>query len=134
MTSHEDDLDLLLSLQDRVPDTPPASPTPGSITITITCNSFLYAFSFLCSLLIIMSIIAGYLSDDDSLNQREKSDMSVFKNAVQDCLPYDPPKPPKPTNKPVTNDSQLEKFSGLRIRFHSLRFHFSYSLICLPVN
>ncbi|ESW09341.1 hypothetical protein PHAVU_009G119500 [Phaseolus vulgaris] len=100
MTSHEDDLDLLLSLQDRVPDTPPASPTPG------------------------------YLSDDDSLNQREKSDMSVFKNAVQDCLPYDPPKPPKPTNKPVTNDSQLEKFSGLRIRNQlltpaELKEHFS---------
>ncbi|KOM42360.1 hypothetical protein LR48_Vigan04g255800 [Vigna angularis] len=86
MASHEDDLDLLLSLQDRVPDTPPASPTPG------------------------------YLSDDESLNQRDKPDMSVFKNAVQDCLPYDPPKALKPTNKPVTNDSQLEKFSGLRIK------------------
>jgi len=127
MTSHEDDLDLLLSLQDRVPDTPPASPTPGIFSV-------LYAFSFLSSLLIIMSLIAGYLSDDESINQRDKPDMSVFKSAVQDCLPYDPPQAPKPTKKPVTNDSQPEKFSGLRIRFHSPHFHFSDSLLCPPVN
>ncbi|RDX74764.1 Protein MCM10-like protein, partial [Mucuna pruriens] len=100
MSSHEDDLDLLLSLQDRVPDTPPSSPT------------------------------AGYLSDDESSKQREKPDMSVFKNAVQDCLPYDPPKVSKPSNTPVTNDSQLDKFSGLRIRNQlltpaELREHFS---------
>ncbi|KAG2400903.1 uncharacterized protein HKW66_Vig0092430 [Vigna angularis] len=91
MASHEDDLDLLLSLQDRVPDTPPASPTPG--IITISTNFFLFFMHF-----------------------SDKPDMSVFKNAVQDCLPYDPPKALKPTNKPVTNDSQLEKFSGLRIK------------------
>ncbi|CAJ1972973.1 unnamed protein product [Sphenostylis stenocarpa] len=100
MTSHEDDLDLLLSLQDRVLETPPASPTPD------------------------------YLSDDELFNQRDKPDMSVFKTAVQDCLPYDPPKAPKPTNKHLTNDSQLEKFSGLRIRNQlltpaELKEHFS---------
>lgn len=100
MSSHEDDLDLLLSLQDRVVDTPPASPSPV------------------------------YLSDDESIKQREKPDMSVFKNAVQDCLPYNPPKMPKPTNKPDSNDSQVEKFSGLRIRNQlltpaELKEHFS---------
>ncbi|TKY75500.1 MCM10-like protein [Spatholobus suberectus] len=113
MSSHDDDLDLLLSLHDtdRVADTPPSpspspSPSPG-----------IYHSHF----------VSGYLSDDESPKQREKPDMSVFKNAVQDCLPYDPP---KPTNKPVTNDSQLEKFSGLRIRNQlltpaELREHFS---------
>ncbi|KAL2654357.1 hypothetical protein AAZV13_04G003400 [Glycine max] len=91
MTSHEEDLDLLLSLDERVAETPPSSPTISD-------------------------------DDDDELelpNQRErdKPDMSVFKSALQDCLPYDPP---KPTNKPVINvDSHLEKFSGLRIRFLS---------------
>ncbi|KAL2346040.1 hypothetical protein Fmac_000040 [Flemingia macrophylla] len=100
MCSHEEELDLLLSLHDRVADTPPASPS------------------------------AGYLSDDDSLIQREKPDMSVFKNAVQDCLPYVPPKLPKSTNKPDSNDSQLDKFSGLRIRNQlftpaELKEHFS---------
>lgn len=30
MSSHQEDLDLLLSLQDRVLETPPASPSPGS--------------------------------------------------------------------------------------------------------
>ncbi|XP_027357091.1 protein MCM10 homolog [Abrus precatorius] len=90
MSSHEDDLDLLLSLQERVLETPPASPSPAAV-------------------------IAGYLSDDGSPKPRENPDMSVFKNAVQDCLSY---QPPKPTTKPVpvTNDSQVDKFSGLRIR------------------
>ncbi|KAG5033608.1 hypothetical protein JHK87_008518 [Glycine soja] len=102
MTSHEEDLDLLLSLDERVAETPPSSPTISD-------------------------------DDDDELelpNQRErdKPDMSVFKSALQDCLPYDPP---KPTNKPVINvDSHLEKFSGLRIRNQlltpaELKEHFS---------
>ncbi|XP_061372405.1 uncharacterized protein LOC133314895 [Gastrolobium bilobum] len=88
---HQDDLDLLLSLHgDRVLETPPpASPSSPSTS-------------------------PGYLSDDDFPNQREKTDMSVFRNAVEDCLPYEPPKSKK---KPInTNDALLEKFSGLRIR------------------
>ncbi|GMI88070.1 minichromosome maintenance 10 [Hibiscus trionum] len=94
MTSHEDDLDLLLSLQDRVLETPPASPSnPHSHS-------------------------PGYLSDDGSSRQRGKSDLSVFKNFVEDCLDYEP----KPVERhakskpPASNDIQVEKFSGLRIR------------------
>ncbi|XP_057436687.1 uncharacterized protein LOC130729076 [Lotus japonicus] len=98
MSNHEDDLDLLLSLddqdQERVLETPPGSPSPG------------------------------YLTDSDSdgaPNQRDKNpDMSVFRNAVQDCLLSHSPEPkPKPKSKlPATHakDSDVEKFSGLRIR------------------
>lgn len=50
--------------------------------------------------------------------------MSVFKDAVQDCLLDQPPNPnpnpnpkPKPYNKSLGDDPQLDKFSGLRIRF-----------------
>ncbi|KAI4297764.1 hypothetical protein L6164_037632 [Bauhinia variegata] len=92
MSNHEDDLDLLLSLQDRVLETPPGSPSPHS---------------------------PGYLSDDGSPTKREKADMSVFKNAVQDCLDYVPKAKEKPVKvkRPVTsNDAEVEKFSGLRIR------------------
>ncbi|GMJ08129.1 minichromosome maintenance 10 [Hibiscus trionum] len=58
MTSHEDDLRLLLSLQESVLETPPASHPHYT----------------------------GYLSDDGSPRQRGKPDLSVFKNFVQDCL------------------------------------------------
>ncbi|XVF00876.1 hypothetical protein REPUB_Repub04eG0039600 [Reevesia pubescens] len=94
MTSHEDDLDLLLSLQDRVLETPPPSPSnPRSPS-------------------------PGYLSDDGSSRQRGKPDLSVFKNVVEDCLDYEPKPVEKPTkSKPKSsNDVEIEKFSGLRIR------------------
>ncbi|XP_025668358.1 uncharacterized protein [Arachis hypogaea] len=91
MSSEE--VDLLLSLQDqeKVLETPPASPG-----------------------------FAGYLSDDDR-HDGEKPDMSVFRDSVQDCLQYEPnpnPEPsPKPKSKPLlTIDAEVEKFSGLRIR------------------
>ncbi|XP_050881530.1 uncharacterized protein LOC127085026 isoform X6 [Lathyrus oleraceus] len=92
MSSNEDDLDLLLSLQDKVPETPPASPSP-----------------------------LDFDGDDDVVPQRERPDMSVFKDAVQDCLLDQPPNPnpnpkPKPYNKSLGDDPQLDKFSGLRIR------------------
>ncbi|XVE48860.1 hypothetical protein DITRI_Ditri01bG0035700 [Diplodiscus trichospermus] len=92
MTSHEDDLDLLLSLQDRVLETPPASPSH--------------------------SHSPGYLSDDGSPRQRGKPDLSVFKNVVEDCLDYEPkPVDRSAKSKPKSsNDLQVEKFSGLRIR------------------
>ncbi|EXB39306.1 Protein MCM10-like protein [Morus notabilis] len=91
MSNRQDDLDLLLSLQDRVLETPPASPR--------------------------------YCSDDDdespSRRRAEQADMSVFRDAVLDCLDYQPSaaeisaksKRTKPTNEPL-----VEKFSGLRIR------------------
>ncbi|OMO74513.1 Zinc finger, Mcm10/DnaG-type [Corchorus capsularis] len=94
MTSHEDDLDLLLSLQDRVLETPPASPSnPRSPS-------------------------RGYLSDDGSPRQRGKADLSVFKNVVKDCLDYEPKTIEKPAkSKPKSSrDIQVEKFSGLHIR------------------
>ncbi|XVF67928.1 hypothetical protein PTKIN_Ptkin10aG0161800 [Pterospermum kingtungense] len=94
MTSHEDDLDLLLSLQDRVLETPPASPS----------NPHSYS--------------PGYLSDDGSPRQRGKPDLSVFKNVVEDCLDYEPKPVERHSNsKPKSsNDVQVEKFSGLRVR------------------
>ncbi|XP_028765746.1 protein MCM10 homolog isoform X2 [Neltuma alba] len=100
MTKHQDDLDLdlLLSLQDRVLETPPTSPSLHS---------------------------PGYLSDDGSPTQRETVDMSVFRNAVQDCLEDETKayKKPEKLNRPVNKKSdhiEVEKFSGLRIRNQSV--------------
>ncbi|OWM80415.1 hypothetical protein CDL15_Pgr019695 [Punica granatum] len=99
MSQHsQEDLDLLLSLQDRVMETPPASPShshplsPGN----------------------------SYLSDDGTPKRtREQVDMSAFKNAVEDCLDYDPKSVKKESKSNRTNvnaDPEVEKFSGLRIR------------------
>ncbi|XP_050366041.1 uncharacterized protein LOC126784609 [Argentina anserina] len=90
----DDDLDLLLSLQDRVPETPPASPS--------------------------RSPDARYLSDEDELPRRKvPADMSVFRDAVQDCLDYDHKSAQKTVKLKQTsssNDSEVDKYSGLRIR------------------
>lgn len=95
MSSHQEDLSLLLSLQDKVLETPPGSPSnPRSSS-------------------------PGYLSDDGSLRQRGQVDMSAFRNIVQGCLDYEP-KPVDKITKPKlsskSNDPEVEKFSGLRIR------------------
>ncbi|KAA8535988.1 hypothetical protein F0562_028466 [Nyssa sinensis] len=95
MTNHQDDLDLLLSLQDRVVETPPASPS------TFHSQS------------------PGYLSDDGSPKRMGHADMSVFRNAVQDCLDYEPESVKtdfKSNRLKKSNDTEVEKFSGLRIR------------------
>jgi minichromosome maintenance protein 10 len=62
---------------------------------------------------------SGYLSDEGSPRRAGQADMSVFRNAVQDCLDYEP----KPVQKPgrlkgskASNDAEVDKFSGLRIR------------------
>ncbi|KAK2972735.1 hypothetical protein RJ640_029192, partial [Escallonia rubra] len=92
MATHQEDLDLLLSLQDRVLETPPASPSAHS---------------------------PGYLSDDGSSRRTGPVDMSIFKNAVQDCLDYEPQtskKYKKPNHSKTSNDAEVERFSGLRIR------------------
>ncbi|KAL7605191.1 hypothetical protein Lser_V15G17132 [Lactuca serriola] len=92
MSTHGDDLDLLLSLQDRVLETPPSSPSPHS---------------------------PGYLSDDGSARQRGHADMSVFRTAVEDCLDYEPEpskKPLKSSHGKKSSDVDVEKFSGLRIQ------------------
>ncbi|KVH96525.1 protein MCM10 homolog [Cynara cardunculus var. scolymus] len=89
MSTHGDHLHLLLSLQDRVLETPPSSPSPG------------------------------YLSDDGSARQRGQADMSVFRTAVEDCLDYEPEtskKPLKSGHAKSSSDIEVEKFSGLRIR------------------
>ncbi|XP_057966484.1 uncharacterized protein LOC131156650 [Malania oleifera] len=99
MSNHQDDLDLLLSLQDRVLETPPASPS-----------------------VLLQPHSSGYPSDDGSPSWRMRNaDMSVFRDAVQDYLDYEPePEPTKQTPKfngsKNSNDVQVEKFSGLRIR------------------
>ncbi|XP_030523328.1 protein MCM10 homolog isoform X2 [Rhodamnia argentea] len=94
--SNQEDLDLLLSLQDRVLETPPASPSH--------CRS---------------PSSPGYLSDDGMPKRREQVDMSVFRNAVEDCLDCKP-EPAKGSgnlNRSSTAaEPDVEKFSGLRIR------------------
>ena len=62
---------------------------------------------------------AGYLSDDGSPRQRGQGDLSVFKDAVKDCLDKGPKlneKAPKSNQSKNRNDDTLEKYSGLRIR------------------
>ncbi|RAL48447.1 unnamed protein product [Cuscuta campestris] len=93
MSNHED-LDLLLSLQDRVLETPPASPSSHS---------------------------PGYLSDDGSPARVGQTDMSVFRGAVQDCMDYDAQTAKKklksrPKVSMASGDPGVERFSGLRIR------------------
>lgn len=65
--------------------------------------------------------MAGYLSDDGLPKRRGQTDMSVFRDAVQDCLDYDPEaanKAFKAKSKKISNDTtEVEKFSGLRIRY-----------------
>ncbi|WOH03836.1 hypothetical protein DCAR_0623236 [Daucus carota subsp. sativus] len=89
MSTKADDLDLLLSLQDRVLETPPASPSAPP---------------------------SGYLSDDASPKRGGDVDMSVFRNAVQDCLDYEPETSKKEIKSKNSTNGSVEKFSGLRIR------------------
>ncbi|KAL9244853.1 hypothetical protein vseg_018574 [Gypsophila vaccaria] len=92
---HQDDLDLLLSLQDRVLETPPSSPRS-----------------------------LGYQSDDDVEERRRRNgnvDLSAFKSAVEDCMDYDVETAKKAlksnsTSLKHSSDPDVEKFSGLRIR------------------
>lgn len=58
----------------------------------------------------------GYLSDDASPKRGGDVDMSVFRNAVQDCLDYDPQTSKKEIKSKNSSDGSVEKFSGLRIR------------------
>ncbi|KAI5577516.1 hypothetical protein BDE02_09G119000 [Populus trichocarpa] len=95
-SSHQEDLDLLLSLQDRVLETPPGSPSNHH------------------------SLSPGYLSDDGSPRRKGQADLSVFRDAVQDCLDYEP-KPVVKAGKKLnvlknSTEANVEKYSGLRIR------------------
>ncbi|XP_016539958.2 protein MCM10 homolog isoform X2 [Capsicum annuum] len=91
-SNYQEDLDLLLSLPDRVLETPPASPSSRK---------------------------PDYLSDDGSPKRLGEADMSVFRDAVQDCLDYDTEiakKTAKSKHTKGSSDAEVEKFSGLRIR------------------
>ncbi|TKY65916.1 hypothetical protein E2542_SST08778 [Spatholobus suberectus] len=61
------------------------------------CNSMLFFMQPIPFFSSHFYVIEGYLSNDESPKQREKPDMSIFKNAVQDCFSYDPPKVHKPS-------------------------------------
>ncbi|XP_021776337.1 uncharacterized protein LOC110740151 [Chenopodium quinoa] len=88
-TDDQDDLDLLLSLQDRVLETPPSpsSSHPRS---------------------------HGYQSDDEV--RRRSGNLSAFKTAVEDCMDYDVETATKALKSKKPTDLDVEKFSGLRIR------------------
>ncbi|KAL8158819.1 hypothetical protein V2J09_000356 [Rumex salicifolius] len=94
--AQQEDLDLLLSLQDRVLETPPSSPSSSRPHAT------------------------GYLSDDEPPKRNRDADMSVFKDAVQECMDYDTEAAKKAFKSNSFNKSSnepgVEKFSGLRIR------------------
>ena len=73
--------------------------------------------------------MTGYLSDDGVPKRRGHADMSVFRDAVQDCLDYDvqaAKKALKSNNSYKRNSdgdtTEVEKFSGLRIRYVYLAF------------
>ncbi|ERM98510.1 protein MCM10 homolog [Amborella trichopoda] len=92
MSNHGEDLELLLSLDERVLETPPASPTSDAP----------------------LQQQPGYDSDDGLLQQHV--DMSVFKDTVGDykLLAEDPPK--KVDSNPKQQSVDVEKFSGLRVK------------------
>lgn len=76
---------------------------------------FLY-FVRLGSLIACLLIAAGYLTDDESPKRRAHSDLSEFRSVVQDCLDYDPKPVSRNTKPKSSNLSDIDKFSGLRIR------------------
>lgn len=66
-------------------------------------------------------ICAVYLTDDESPKKRRgHSDLSDFRSVVQDCLDYLPKPLPKHTKLKGSdlNLNDVEKFSGLRLRYH----------------
>ncbi|CAI0557696.1 unnamed protein product, partial [Linum tenue] len=103
MSTHQEDLDLLLSLQDRVLETPPGSPSNSP------------------------SGSPGLLSDDEGSPRRRRegkaADLSVFKDAVRDCLDFDVNKLAEKSKKlknhrpsaKKSGEANVEKYSGLRI-------------------
>ncbi|WCJ39883.1 minichromosome maintenance 10 [Euphorbia peplus] len=82
MSSHEEDVDLLLSLQDRILETPPSSPSHSPARTT----------------------------------GQVQADLSVFRDAVQDCLHDNPTKPRNAKQSSNSSDAPVEKYSGFRIR------------------
>ncbi|KAF5184296.1 Mcm10-like protein [Thalictrum thalictroides] len=97
MSSQQDDLDLLLSLQDRVLETPPASPStlhnPQS---------------------------PDNLSDHGTPRRVGKVDMSAFRDCLGDYIEDVPnvvDKKPKLNHSKKSTDVHTERFSGLRMKY-----------------
>lgn len=68
----------------------------------------------------IVCYVADLLSDDESPRRAGPADMSIFRNAVKDCLDYDhirTEKNAKTNRSKASNDISIEKFSGLRMRY-----------------
>ncbi|URD96162.1 Primase zinc finger [Musa troglodytarum] len=100
MAAHGDDLDLLLSLrEERVLETPPASPSSRPPPPPHP---------------------SGYTSDDGSPRSSRPANMSVFRDAVKDYMDDNPvtveAAPHKSTKPRRSDEVEVEKFSGLRIR------------------
>lgn len=70
----------------------------------------------LCGLPPNFSSFTGYLSDDGSPRRTRQTDMSVFRDAVEDCLDFHP-EPVKKAPNLKKNEVDVEKFSSLRIRW-----------------
>lgn len=69
---------------------------------------------------ILFLFFTDYLSDDGSPKRLGEADMSVFRDAVQDCLDYDSEiaeKAVKSKHIKGSSEAGVEKFSGLRIRY-----------------
>nr|XP_018679980.1 PREDICTED: protein MCM10 homolog isoform X2 [Musa acuminata subsp. malaccensis] len=103
MAAHGDDLDLLLSLRDeRVLETPPASPSSRPPPPPPPPHP------------------SGYTSDDGSPRSSRPANMSVFRDAVKDYMDDNPVTveavPHKSTKPRRSDEVEVEKFSGLRIR------------------
>lgn len=89
--------------------------------------SICWIYLYLCLHFYVNSIDlnAGYSLDDGLPKRMGQGDMSVFRDAVQDCLDYDTESAKKflkSKQDKRSNDAEVEKFSGLRIRYVQLQF------------
>ncbi|RRT56762.1 hypothetical protein B296_00013737 [Ensete ventricosum] len=131
MAAHGDDLDLLLSLRDeRVLETPPASPSSrppppppqpsGDSSSSSSSLSILPPHNKTPDLI---PYGLGYTSDDGSPRSSRPANMSVFRDAVKDYLDDNPAMvdavPNKSTKPRRSDEVEVEKFSGVRIRYKS---------------
>ncbi|KAL6601349.1 hypothetical protein ACP70R_044569 [Stipagrostis hirtigluma subsp. patula] len=98
MAAAADDLDLLLSLGEAVPETPPSSPRPGDGS-------------------------DGAFTPPRAAPPPGGTDMSVFRDAVKDYLeaaPVSTSPPAKRPKRPKPSETLVDKYSGLRIKHLAL--------------
>lgn len=89
----------------------------------VTDLGLFFLFDF--GVLLISWICAGYQSDDEMRRPSGNVDMSAFRTAVEDCMDYDvetAKKALKSIRSKNSTDLDVEKFSGLRIRYLSSSF------------